>query len=261
MVTGLAITGGVGRTVAPPGTDLDELCRLLGVDPDGAAAVVTRRSTRFTYAFSQADRIDVIVKVGPRDDRGLQTERAALERLDGRVGSVLVPRLRWHGVWHEQLVVATDAFETRPTARDIDLDEALAVCLALAGVAGDVSVVHGDLAPWNLLRTSDGIALVDWESGRFGLDPLFDLTHFVVSTGALLGAHSPSAAVALLTHPGSRGWRYLEALDVDPEIGPDRVRRYLRRMTTFGNEASRRFRAEMLALLPDTPSPPSVLGR
>jgi hypothetical protein len=199
------------------------------------------------------------------------TPRPARPRLDGRVGRVLVPRLRWHGTWRDQLVVATDAFETEPTDADIDLDEALAVCLSLAGVAprgdlaalapppggssaarslGSTAVVHGDLAPWNLLRTSDGIALVDWESSNFDLDPLFDLTHFVVSTGALLGTRSPSDAVAELTHRGLRGWRYLEALDVDPGLGPELVRHYLRRMTTFGNEVDRHFRSQMLALLP-----------
>jgi hypothetical protein len=107
--------------------------------------------------------------------------------------------------------------------------------------------VHGDLAPWNLLRTPEGIALVDWEAGRFDFDPLFDLTHFVVSTGALLGARGPDEAVAELTARGSRGWRYLEALDIDPALGPEFVRHYLRRMTTFGNDVDRHFRARMLA--------------
>jgi aminoglycoside phosphotransferase (APT) family kinase protein len=46
---------------------------------------------------------------------------------------------------------------------------------------------HGDVAPWNLLRTSDGWVLLDWESARTGTPAFYDLWHYVVQAHALLG--------------------------------------------------------------------------
>ena len=117
--------------------------------------------------------------------------------------------------------MATEALALTPNGRDIDLEEALVVAVALArGSERDGPVVHGDFAPWNLLRTPDGVGLVDWESSRFELDPLYDLAHFVTSKGALLSSHQPADAVRLLTAEASPGWRYLEALDCDPRPRP-----------------------------------------
>jgi hypothetical protein len=255
-ITGLAIESGLGRAGRPPGADAAELCEHIGIRPDGGAVVLSRRSRRRMYAFSVGGRVEVVVKVGRADDTALAAEHATLARLDGRVGGVLVPCVRWFGAWREHTVLATDAMTTEPDAADADIEEALDVCLSLAGPPGTgVAVVHGDLAPWNLLRTPRGIALVDWETSRFEHDPLFDLAHFVVSTGSLLGWHDPRRAVAILTRPGSPGWRYLDALDLDPTEAPDLVRHYLRRMTTFGTEASRRYRGRMLAGFERTPVP------
>jgi thymidylate kinase len=50
-----------------------------------------------------------------------------------------------------------------------------------------VGGAHGDWAPWNMLRTSDGWVLVDWEDASDAAPPFYDLCHHLVQTHALLG--------------------------------------------------------------------------
>jgi len=63
---------------------------------------------------------------------------------------------------------------------------------------------HGDCAPWNLLRTSDGWVLVDWEEAGPGAPPFYDLAHYVVQAHVLLGTPS----LEELT-PGDSGPRWM----------------------------------------------------
>jgi thymidylate kinase len=62
---------------------------------------------------------------------------------------------------------------------------------------------HGDCAPWNLLRTSDGWVLVDWEDASPDRPPFYDLWHYLVQSHALLGR--PSARDVIEGVHG-RGW-------------------------------------------------------
>lgn len=53
------------------------------------------------------------------------------------------------------------------------------------------SVVHGDLANWNIRRRNDGtITLIDWENGRAGDVPCWDAVHFVFQQAALVEQRS-----------------------------------------------------------------------
>jgi hypothetical protein len=249
-----AMTHGIGRTSAGPGDGARELCELVGVAPDGGAVVRSRGSGRTTFGLTEHGRLRVVVKVAPDHDSALAHENEALQRLHGAIPGVVLPVVRWVGSWRGQLAMATDALALAPDRRDIDLEEALAIAIALArGSERHGPVVHGDFAPWNILRTLDGIALVDWESSRFELDPLYDLAHFVTSKGTLLGSHEPAGAVRLLTAEASPGWRYLEALGLDPRHAPHDVRRYLARTPPGATPTTRRYRQAMLALLPPTP--------
>jgi hypothetical protein len=246
-----AMTHRIGRASAEPADATADLCALIGVTPDGGALVRSRRSGRTTIGLTEHGRLCVVVKVAPEGDPVLAHENEALQRVYGAIPGVLVPAVRWVGPWRGQLAMATEALASTTDGRDIDLEEALGVAVALArGSERHGPVVHGDFAPWNLLRTPDGIALVDWESSRFELDPLYDLAHFVTSTGALLGTHEPAAAVRLLTAEGSPGWRYLEALELDPLDAPHDVRRYLERTARRGTPTTRHYRQAMLELLP-----------
>lgn len=250
-----AMTHGIGWAAADPGDSARELCELVGVAPDGGARVRSRGSGRATFGLTEHGRLRVVVKVAPDRDPALVHENEALQRLHGAIPGVVLPAVRWVGPWRGQLAMATDALALTPDRRDIDLDEALGIAIALArGSERHGPVVHGDFAPWNLLRTPDGIALVDWESSRFELDPLYDLSHFVTSKGSLLGSHEPADAVRLLTTEASPGWRYLEALGADPRHAPQNVRRYLERTAQGGTPTTRRYRKAMIELLPPTPA-------
>lgn len=48
-------------------------------------------------------------------------------------------------------------------------------------------MAHGDLAPWNLLRTREGWVVIDWEAAGGGYPPMFDLFHYVVQSHSMLG--------------------------------------------------------------------------
>ena len=51
----------------------------------------------------------------------------------------------------------------RPWVLPSEVAFALGRAFAASADGGDRGMAHGDFAPWNLLRTSDGWVLVDWE--------------------------------------------------------------------------------------------------
>lgn len=259
----LALSRGIGRRTGPPMDDFDELCDLLGVAPVGAAAIHSWLADRLVLCIA-GQHGSVVVKVGALLDAGLSREAVMLRKLGGTAGPVIVPRVRWYGAWRKYLVLATEAIQLTDSGRDVSLEEAAATATALSlGSATVGPVVHGDLSPWNLLRAPHALALVDWEQGRMGSEPLFDLAHFVVTRCALLRRESPERAVSLLTAPGSPGWRHLAALDLDPLTAPALVEDYLER-TLEHNEASLEYRQALLHRLrvasTDRPRSPTSLA-
>ena len=102
---------------------------------------------------------------------------------------------------------------------------------ACATKDGPVGPCHGDCAPWNLLRTSDGWALVDWEEALAEAPILFDLFHYVVQSHVLLGYPSCQAIVKGL---GGGGWigraiiAYAEAAGFEASQAEAAFPRYLR---------------------------------
>jgi hypothetical protein len=244
----LALSHGIGRRCGPPVDGFDELCELLGVAPAGAAAIHSWFADRLVI-YIIGLRGSVVLKVGPRLDAGLAKEAELLDSLGGAAGPIRVPAVRWHGVWHENFVLATEAITLGDGRGDLGLEEAADIATALSlGSPGVGPLVHGDLTPWNALRTPSGVALVDWERGRMKREPLFDLAHFVVTCGALLRRDQPARAVAQLTAPGSPGWRHLVSLGLDPLTAPSLLQDYLER-TRDDNEAGREYRRALLGEL------------
>jgi hypothetical protein len=90
-------------------------------------------------------------------------------------------------------------------------------CLeALTGRDWPVVIQHGDFAPWNLLRTSDGaLGAIDWEYGTPEGLPYLDLAYYILQTSALIyRQHPPSAArytVRHLTRESAFGLSAVEA--------------------------------------------------
>jgi hypothetical protein len=225
-----AVRRGLGVPVLPPIDDLDGLAAAIGLPGAGIATVRSVAPGRRALGHASGGVLRAYVKVGPLDDEGLRREADALGHLDGG-GAVAVPRLRWMGEWGERFVLATEAVDSTGPPRRADAWSVLDTCIAMSsGLAGNGAVVHGDFAPWNLLGTRTGLVVVDWENARFELDPLYDLTHFVVQQGVLGRRHGPADAVRLLTGADGPGVRYLDAMGLPAASAADLVRSYLARV-------------------------------
>jgi len=210
-------------------TVVEQVSALAGVCADAAAAFHSRESGRWLFALTARDGNGVVMKLGPADDDGLAREGAMLSKLAASQTTTLqIPRVRWHGVHENRCVIVTDIVTRRSVTAEPDLEDACAAACALAtSTAG--FVVHGDLAPWNIVPTANGPALVDWEDSRFDDDPLHDLAHYVTRSGALLRAWRPDAAVRHLRGSGSVGRRYLDDIGFEPDSADEHLARYLRR--------------------------------
>ena len=217
----------IARRSAAPVADLGGICAYLGVE---AESIMARRSRpgRRTIAVASAGSLRLVLKIGGLADPGLRREAAMLFNLgvDGR--AAFVPELKWAGKWDGRFLIATEAVEGAVRPRQLVPDGLFELCLGLAqGGPWGGSVVHGDLAPWNVVAAPGRLVLLDWEYSRYGVEPLRDLTHFVLTQASTVRGISPDDAVATLTAPGSAGWRYLEALELDPKDAPDLVRELL----------------------------------
>ena len=157
----------------------------IGVRVDAAAALHARESGRWLFALIAADGNGVVVKLGMPDDEGLAREVATMSELATNDATFRVPNVRWHGQRTGWFAVATDIAKRTSAAAEPDLEDARSVACALATTKRGF-VVHGDLAPWNIVPTATGLVLVDWEESRNDSDPLFDLAHYVTRSGALL---------------------------------------------------------------------------
>jgi len=234
-----------GRLVPEPLPHLDDLWQVIGVEPSGVAAMQSSAPGRLILSVCRGGRMDAIVKIGSTDDEALRHEAAMLAAPLHPGLPLRRPQLMWAGDWRDHFVVVTRAAQ-RCSAEQWTVHEVvpLAQALAIAGADG-APLTHGDLVPWNLVRTVDGPVLLDWESARWADEPLHDLAHFVVQCGALLGRYGPDRAVAMLCDEGSPGWRLLRARGRDGGNARPLLGDYLAqaRPTEF---RAVRFRDEML---------------
>jgi hypothetical protein len=127
---------------------------------------------------------------GEEGDRALEREAGSIERfraqlpppiaaptiLERSPGLLLMEPVAWRPRWRawrldEQVARAMGAFfrSTRTEGPEV------------------VGGAHGDWAPWNMLRTSVGWVLVDWEDASDAAPPFYDLCHHLVQSHALLG--------------------------------------------------------------------------
>ena len=99
------------------------------------------------------------------------------------------------------LVLEAVAWEprARPWLLPLDVAEALG-----AFARGTPTLSHGDVAPWNLLRTRAGWRLVDWEHAGEGI-PFQDLFHFLFRAHVHLGRPRYRSLLAGLDGRGAVG--------------------------------------------------------
>ena len=136
------------------------------------------------------------VKFGPMGDGEAllssalpgEAPRAALPVPEGVAG--LLDRL---------IVSPARPLEDHPWVRQLrsrGLPPRLHACLGtLVGREWPVAVQHGDFAPWNLLRRSDGVfGAIDWEYATLDGFPHLDLAYYILQTSALIYRQNPLPA-------------------------------------------------------------------
>jgi hypothetical protein len=95
-----------------------------------------------------------------------------------------------------------------------------------------LGLAHGDCAPWNLLQTQRGWALIDWENAEEGAPPFFDLFHFYVQSSAELRRPSKRSIIEGLELKGAVGRAvnaYAAGCGVDPREVRGLFSQYLKR--------------------------------
>jgi thymidylate kinase len=196
----------LGRPTRPEPWILD--CVVDLVPPGGTVA--TARSNHvgrsLVLVLDRRARPHLVVKVSS-DERGAQQlarEAVALERYAALLAPPLTaPRL----VSAEPGRLVLEAVEWQLQARPWRLAPEVAAGLgrfhASRTEPDGTGLAHGDVAPWNLLRTADGWCLVDWEAAGPGKAPFHDVFHFLVQGLALL--RNPTEDVILHGLDGA-GW-------------------------------------------------------
>lgn len=189
---GFAALAVVGASRLPPAPDLvwpdlshDALCTQLREALPGFRLLgsVTPRQhgrPRMSLLGRMAGNV-VVVKLGADDER-LDRERRALELLAvDPLPGIATPAPIAAGVFGESdqvvsyLVTTAVAIRRQGPAIDVplrtfesDLRSRLSGLPRPSDTADEFVPVHGDLTPWNLRRTSHGLALFDWEEAGWG---------------------------------------------------------------------------------------------
>jgi hypothetical protein len=200
--------------------------------PDSAYAVaVGRRPGRSTVLVLDREGRSLALAKTATDDVG----RARLAH-EAEIGSRLRPALPRLLSSPRPLALGDDyvLFEfvdwiPRRDAWDLPVEVALAIGQFFR--AGrrpglDAGYTHGDLAPWNMLRTATGWSIVDWADARPDGPPFFDVLHYLVQSHALLGRPTHDDLVDGLQGHGHVG-RIIAAYAEGAGLEPADVLRYL----------------------------------
>ena len=220
------------------------------VPPGGSLAVArANHPGRFlAIVLDSAGRSSKFVKVA-RDTpgaRALATEREALEAFGAALAQPLIaPKL----LGHSDGVLVFESLEWRARAFPWRLPTEVAFALGVffrsaSHSAGATGVAHGDFAPWNLLRTETGWALVDWEDFRADAPPYFDLFHYMIQANSEL--RRPLRRT-IVDGVAGRGWvgeiigAYADGAEIDARESEHFLREYLRiSLATLDTEAPAR---------------------
>lgn len=192
----------IGPKVGNPLAFADTFLQALPKDVDGMAFMHSSTPGRGIAALTASGRPRYVLKVGTRDDQRLQNEGHVLTKLPSVGLPFHVPELLFADFVGDHYVVMSRAWSDCHQAGLLSRDELLDITAALGRLGNDkCSVEHGDLAPWNILRTPQGLGIVDWESASLAQRPLRDVIHYFVQAGAHLRWIDARSVVRELTAP------------------------------------------------------------
>ena len=130
----------------------------------------------------------------------------------------------------------------RPWLMDVEVAGALGSFFRRGADSGPAGYVHGDCAPWNLLRTPSGWCLIDWEMASDDGVPFFDLFHYLFRSHALLGRPSEQELLEGITGDGWIGQlvkAYAHGARVESGEAPEHFRSYLTVASTESSDSHR----------------------
>jgi hypothetical protein len=180
-------------------------------------------SQRTIVGVARNGRLTDVLKIGSAADVELANEAFWLANPPE---GVAVPVLRDLVVGDEIRILVLDAIDGFWRTPLADVSCAMDVCVRLQSLGRPI--VHGDLAPWNVVQGSlskghvpsePGRQLplvIDWERARYATEPLTDLTQFLVQQHQLERRWNAQAIVTALTEQSGPGWRCLHRLGIDP---------------------------------------------
>jgi Phosphotransferase enzyme family len=237
----------VPRSQPPPRIVREALASHIPARATLAATRANHPGRYIVAVITEAGETAAIAKVAS-DEEGrerLHAEAEALSRFGPCLGSsVRAPTVitREDGL----LLLEPAAWRPRrlPWVLPIEVAEACGELFRrTASREGSKGGAHGDLAPWNLLRTEAGWMIVDWEDARDDAPPFFDVFHYLVQAHALLG--HPSGKQLLKGLSTGDGWvgsalrAYGTAARVPPFKAVDLFPQYLQ-ATVVALDARRR---------------------
>ncbi len=238
----------IGSTSQLP-SGLQPLIERLDFQASGISAMRSSQKDRWIIGVAREGKLFAVIKAGDLADEGLRREASLL----GQIASgknFRVPELIWSGEVDGYFGLATGAVHQEKEKTTIALNEVAEICRELVTGVGDLGpIVHGDLTPWNLIASRNGMVAIDWEQWRPVKDPLFDLTYYIIRSAALLSRYKPQQVLDLLTSPGSPGWTHLESIGEDPHESTDLIRSHLMTFEKSSRLKVRRFSVELLRLI------------
>jgi glycosyltransferase involved in cell wall biosynthesis len=223
------------RSNAPPRVVREALASHI---PARATLATTRANHPGRYVvavITEAGATAAIAKVASDTDGRdrLRAEDEALARFGSCLGStVRAPTVIARADGLLLLEAAAWRPRWRPWVLPIEVAKACGELFSCTASRGrSQGGAHGDLAPWNLLRTEAGWMVLDWEDARDDAPPFFDVFHYLVQAHALL--RHPSRKELIRGLNTGDGWvgsalrAYGEAAGVPPFRAIDFFPQYL----------------------------------
>jgi hypothetical protein len=240
--SGARILAGTGALKLLPDAPTPAILDLVAphIPPGGSVAVATRRAGTRSVALLLTSR------GSPYALAKLAVDEAGIEKLRreaaayARFGSLLEAPLSAPRLLHADRGIAIfEPVQWRLRRNPWDLDPDLAHALGRFHASSDApegGLVHGDVAPWNLMRTATGWSLIDWEEARDGEPPFGDAFHFLVQSQLHLGRPTETSIVDGITRlhgpVGDALTAYARGADVGTSDIVERFDQYLVSMIT-----------------------------